>query len=189
VPSAAAAHDTVRDIGHRLGALRAAEGWTLDELARRSGVSRRMIIEIEKGRANPSVGTLLDLSVALKVPLSELVVDPTSRPYEVRAEADAVELWSSPAGGAGRLRVAVGSLELWSWTMAPGDEHGGPGHRRGTTELLSVAAGALTVAVGADELVVEAGASAWFDGSLPHRYRNDTDRAVQFWLVVDEPAS
>jgi transcriptional regulator with XRE-family HTH domain len=181
-------HDAVADVGHRLSALRAAEGWTLDELARRSGVSRRMIIEIEKGRANPSVGTLLDLSVALKVPLSELVVDRSSQPYEVRAETEAVDLWSSPAGGTGRLRVTVGSLELWSWTMAGGDAHGGVGHRRGTTELLSVTDGCLVVEVGGDELTIEAGASAWFDGSLPHRYRNDTARDVQFWLVVDEPA-
>ncbi|MFF1485381.1 helix-turn-helix transcriptional regulator, partial [Streptomyces sp. NPDC058319] len=41
-----------------LARLRAARGWTYDELAARSGLARRTLIEIEQGR---TIGTLNEL--------------------------------------------------------------------------------------------------------------------------------
>ena len=46
-------------IGERVRRHRGDRGWTLDELAERSGVSRRMLISIEHGEGNPSIATLL----------------------------------------------------------------------------------------------------------------------------------
>ena len=43
--------------------------WTLDQLAEAAGVSRRMVVNVEQGTANPSVGTLLRLGEALGVGL------------------------------------------------------------------------------------------------------------------------
>ena len=43
-------------IGQRVRHEREARGWTLDGLAGVSGVSRRMLISIEHGEANPSIG-------------------------------------------------------------------------------------------------------------------------------------
>jgi transcriptional regulator with XRE-family HTH domain len=45
---------------------------TLDDLAGRSGVSRRMIIEIEQGRVNCTIGVLHALAHAAGVPLGRL---------------------------------------------------------------------------------------------------------------------
>ncbi|MFF7308396.1 helix-turn-helix domain-containing protein [Streptomyces sp. NPDC008137] len=55
-----------------LARLRAARGWTYDELADRSGLARRTLIEIEQGR---TIGTLKSwhaLAHALGTPLDEL---------------------------------------------------------------------------------------------------------------------
>ena len=52
-------------IGGRVREHRTTRGWTLDELADRSGVSRRMLITIEHGEGNPSIATLLRVSGAL----------------------------------------------------------------------------------------------------------------------------
>ena len=60
-------------IGQRVRQHRTARGWTLDELADRSGVSRRMVITIEHGEGNPSIATLLRISGALGVGLPVLV--------------------------------------------------------------------------------------------------------------------
>jgi transcriptional regulator with XRE-family HTH domain len=43
-----------REFGVRVAQARIAAHLTLDQLAERSAVSRRMLIEIEQGRANPS---------------------------------------------------------------------------------------------------------------------------------------
>ena len=39
--------------------LRTGRSWTLDELAARSGISRRLIVQVEQGEANPSIGTFV----------------------------------------------------------------------------------------------------------------------------------
>ena len=51
-------------IGERVRQERLARRWTLDRLAEVAGVSRRMVVNVEQGAANPSVGTLLRLSDA-----------------------------------------------------------------------------------------------------------------------------
>ena len=48
-------------------------GWTLDQVAEAAGVSRRLVVNIEQGATNPSVGTLLRISDALGVGLPALV--------------------------------------------------------------------------------------------------------------------
>ena len=51
-------------IGARVKQERLSRGWTLDQLAAAAGVSRRMVVSVEQGEVNPSVGTLLRLSDA-----------------------------------------------------------------------------------------------------------------------------
>ncbi|MGH3178715.1 MAG: helix-turn-helix domain-containing protein, partial [Streptosporangiaceae bacterium] len=69
----AGADSVARAIGDRVRQGRAGRGWTLYQLAERSGVSRRMLVSIEQGSANPSIATLLLISDALGIGLPALV--------------------------------------------------------------------------------------------------------------------
>ncbi|MDX3315168.1 helix-turn-helix transcriptional regulator [Streptomyces sp. ME08-AFT2] len=55
-----------------LARLRAARGWTYDELAARTGLARRTLIEIEQGRTVGTLKTWHALSHALDTPLDVL---------------------------------------------------------------------------------------------------------------------
>uniref|UniRef100_UPI003D814CC8 helix-turn-helix transcriptional regulator n=1 Tax=Streptomyces sp. JAC18 TaxID=3418414 RepID=UPI003D814CC8 len=55
-----------------LARLRAVRGWTYDELAARSGLARRTLIEIEQGRTIGTVKTRRTLARALDTPLHDL---------------------------------------------------------------------------------------------------------------------
>lgn len=55
-----------------LGRLRAARGWSYDELAARTGLARRTLIEIEQGRTIGTLKTWHALAHALNTPLDEL---------------------------------------------------------------------------------------------------------------------
>jgi transcriptional regulator with XRE-family HTH domain len=55
-----------------LARLRAARGWSYDELAARSGLSRRTLIEIEQGRTTGTLKTWHALAHALSTPVEEL---------------------------------------------------------------------------------------------------------------------
>ncbi|MBT2393942.1 helix-turn-helix transcriptional regulator [Streptomyces sp. ISL-1] len=56
----------------QLARLRGERGWSYDELARRSGLGRRTVIEIEQGRTIGSLKTWHALAHALNVPVDQL---------------------------------------------------------------------------------------------------------------------
>ena len=179
----------VAEIASRVRAERAQRRWTLDELATRSTVSRRLLVQIEHAEANPSLATLLKLAAALGITLTELVSDePEARPVAVASGQDAMTLWSTPAGSSARLLVSRGPLELWSWTLAPGDRRASEPHRPGSLELLTVQTGTVALDVGDHHVEAPSGDSAWFDATWPHTYANPGATAATFTLVVLEPA-
>nr|DAG53339.1 MAG TPA: helix-turn-helix XRE-family like protein [Caudoviricetes sp.] len=57
---------------YKVWQLRTAKGYSLRELEEISGVSKTTINNIENGRANPTIETLLLLAKALNVELSAL---------------------------------------------------------------------------------------------------------------------
>ena len=63
-------------IGGRVRQERQALRWSLDRLAEAAGVSRRMLVNVEQGVANPTVGTLRKLGDALGISLPALVEPP-----------------------------------------------------------------------------------------------------------------
>jgi transcriptional regulator with XRE-family HTH domain len=176
-------------IAARIRAERAQRRWTLDELAARSGVSRRLIVQIEQADANPSLATLLKLAAALGLTLTGLLSsEPQDRPVAVVPQENAITLWSTPAGGAGRLLVSHGPLELWTWTLQTGDRRTSQPHRPGALELLTVHTGTIRLEVNDDHVEVPTGDSAWFDATHPHAYHNPGTTAASFTLVVLDPA-
>src|SRR5258708_36961162 len=60
-------------VAQHLRAARAARHWTIRELAERSGVSVRFLVQLESGRANISVKRLADLARAFKMPPADLL--------------------------------------------------------------------------------------------------------------------
>jgi transcriptional regulator with XRE-family HTH domain len=177
-------------IGARVRQERQARQWTLDRLADAAGVSRRMLVNVEQGVANPSVGTLLRISDALGVGLPALVEPPAPRPVKVVRDGQGAALWSSEAGGRGVLLAGTEPpdvLELWDWRLCPGDAHGSEAHAPGTKELLQVLQGSISLAVADQTVVLEAGDAVAFRGDVPHSYLNPGTEAARFSLAVFEP--
>ena len=177
-------------IGARVKQERQARRWTLDRLAEAAGVSRRMVVNVEQGTANPSVGTLLRLSDALGIGLPSLVERPRQEPVKVTRAGEGAVLWSGDAGGRGVLVAGTDSpdvLELWDWTLAPGDAHASEAHAQGTKELMQVHEGAVTLEVGEQSVTVEAGDALAFPGDMEHSYANAGPQSARFSLAVFEP--
>ena len=62
-----------RRIAERLGALRAERGWSLEELAARSDVSRASLSRLENGEVSPTAHVLGKLCAAYGLPMSRLM--------------------------------------------------------------------------------------------------------------------
>lgn len=177
-------------IGGRVREERQSRRWTLDHLAETAGVSRRLVVSVEQGDANPSVATLLRISDALGIGLPALVEPPEPRDLKVTRKGEGAALWSSERGGRGVLVAGTEPpdvVELWDWTMAPGDSHSSEAHAPGTQELLQVLQGAIEVQAADRSVALEAGDAATFAGDVPHSYTNRTTTSARFSLAVFEP--
>jgi transcriptional regulator with XRE-family HTH domain len=170
--------------------IRTARGWSLDQLAARSGVSKGMLVHLEQARTNPSLGTLCKVAETLGVSLAGLVELHEAPVVRVVQPAEVVRLWESEAGSAGDLLVGSDErdhLELWHWTLAPGDDHASEPHAAGTREMVHVVAGTLTLSVDGSDHAVPAGGAVLFHADRPHSYRNGGTRAVKLVMVVLQP--
>lgn len=165
-------------------------GWTLDTAASRLGVSRRSLAQLEAGQANPSLSTLLSIAVGFDISLVELLAGDDKPTITVQADnASAPVLWTGAHGGEARLLVGFDPLELWHWSLAPGDVRSSDAHLPNAREAFLVTAGAVTLTVGSgDPVVVKRGQSALFRSDEPHAYRNDGKSLATFVLAVHEPS-
>ena len=88
-------------IAEAVRAQRRRRGWSLDELAARSGVSRAMISKIERKASTPTAVLLARLADALGVSLNALMFDPdtTANHASTTSTVNDQALWRDPASG------------------------------------------------------------------------------------------
>jgi transcriptional regulator with XRE-family HTH domain len=182
--------DVATAVGRNVRALRQQRRMTIDALAAASGVSRGTVIQIETARGNPSIATLAGLAAALRVGVASLVAGDARPRVVIRRADEAARLWSSAAGSNAVFRIGTDPpdvVELWDWTLQPGDGFDGEAHPMGTQEVLSVLSGRLGLQVGATEQHLDAGDSVLFQAHAPHRYSGAGDGPVRFVMVVLQP--
>lgn len=97
--------DVDRRIGQRLKTLRTERGWSLDELARRSGVSRATLSRLENAEVSPTASVLGSLCSAFGMTLSRLMylAEENFAPLVPRA---AQQAWSDPEKGFRRRSIS-----------------------------------------------------------------------------------
>ena len=149
-----------------------------------------MIVNVEQGTANPSVGTLLRISDALGVGLPALVEPPRPKPVKITRGGDGALLWTSVEGGRGVLVASTEPphvVELWDWTLGPADRRTSEAHAPGTRELLQVHKGAITVEINGEISSLASGDAVVFPGDVAHAYANPHTAPARFSLAVFEP--
>jgi transcriptional regulator with XRE-family HTH domain len=169
-------------------ALRTGRGWSLDELAGRSGVSKGMLVQIEAARTNPSVGTLARVADAFGVTVARLLEPAADRSVRVSDYDEAPILWRGGRGGTARLLRGLNEVELWDWRLAPHEAYASDDHQPGTREVITVLAGTVTVSVGSEEYVVHTGQTIDLAADRTHGYQNLTDASARFTMLVTMPS-
>lgn len=184
--------DITGAVAGTLQALRTERGWSLDQLAARSGVSKGVLVAIEQGRSNPNLATLARIGDAFGVPVTRLVEVGDEPAVKVSDIDERRVLWRGPDGGTGTILGATDppwATELWRWELKPGEAFGGDAHTPGTREMVSVERGTLTLVVAGETYQVGPGQTARFPGARPHRYGNTSGQDVVLTMVVVIPPS
>lgn len=111
-----------RAIAERVRLERETRGWSLAELAARSGVSKAMISKVERCEASPTATVLGRLSGAFGLPLSVLLAL-AEREGDRLARREEQPLWTDPDTGYTRRTLSPangGQLELLEVVLPPG---------------------------------------------------------------------
>jgi transcriptional regulator with XRE-family HTH domain len=83
----------LKKLGERVRFLRTGKGWTLSDLAERSGVSKAYISDLENAAAGkPNIQYVFSIAVALDVTLDELLRDTTSKEHSARKRSSSEDL-------------------------------------------------------------------------------------------------
>lgn len=180
-------------LSHHLAAnvkyVRERRGLTQADLAKRSGVPRSTVANLETGTANPTLQVLSRVARALDLSVEELLSAPRGRlevfrkgelPRHERARGRAIvdKLLPHPIPG----------MEIDRMELRPGARMPGVPHRPGTAEYLSCERGKLTLWTAGERVDLEAGDVVAFAGDQPHGYHNEGDEvAVGFSVVCIRP--
>lgn len=177
------------EVGATLQRLRLARGLTLEDLSRIAGVSKSMLSQIEREKANPTIAITWRLANALGVAIGELLSSDT-RPVETIRVVDAHETPTLPGAHAGYVLRILGPMDLagkYEWyelTLAPGGELASQAHDPGTSEHMTVLHGTMELEVGGDRKKIKLGGTARYPADLNHVIRNAGKTEAKALLVV-----
>ena len=163
----------------RLRGLRQAQGWSLDVLGDRAGLSPSTISRIETGKRAISLDVLLPLARALQVDVESLlegdVDDPDVVIRPVPTNRPGVTTWplSRPTGTTASVKMR---LEPTTQPRAP-KVH--PGH-----DWFFVLSGRIALTLGDRTVVVETGEAAEFSTMTPHAF-DALDGPAELIMVFD----
>lgn len=178
-----------RHLGSRVKQLRAERGWSLEALARASGVSRSMLSDIEREQANPTLAVTLRIARAFGLSLGELLESPGvsaaitviragDRAYLYRSDPDVQIRTLSP------LHLEK-DVELYEIRLQTGGALRSAPHYEGTREFLAVQKGQVRVESAGDAESLGAGDSATYRADVPHAILNSgRGEAVVFLVVI-----
>jgi len=197
VPPARAGKPAVADdttltgaLARILQSLRTERGWSLDQLAHRSGVSKGVLVALEQQRSNPNLATLARIADTFGVPVTRLLDVPDEPVVRVTGPERARELWHGPDGGTGTIIAATEppwAVELWRWVVQPGERFGGDAHAPASKEMIWVESGTVTLTVAGRGYQVGPGECARFPSGLPHSYANHGTGPAQLTMICVIP--
>lgn len=147
-------------------------GLSLSEVAKRAGIAKSTLSQLESGSGNPSIETLWALGVALGVPFSRLVDPPRPRVRVVRA-GEGPAITSEQAHFIGTLLASCpphARRDIYVISMEPGAPRKADAHIPGSVEHLLVGAGRLRTGPADDVVEIDAGDYTTFPGDVPHVY-------------------
>ncbi len=167
--------------------MRKSRGWTLEQLASLSGVSRSMLSQIERGAANPTLGVAFRIAQAFGLSLGDLVDSPKPGPRidVIRADDRSFLFRDDPL-----VRIRTLSplhlekdVEFYELTLRPGGVLTSSPHYEGTREFLTVEEGHVRVTSSAETVELRKGDSCHYPADVPHEIANLGERDAVAFLV------
>ncbi|RJF98319.1 helix-turn-helix domain-containing protein [Noviherbaspirillum saxi] len=177
------------EVGATLQKIRLKRGLTLDDLSRAAGVSKSMLSQIEREKANPTIAVAWRLANALGIGIEELLAT-NAHEAEAIHVLEPHETPTLPGHHSGYVLRILGPMDLagkFEWyelTLAANGALKSNPHDPGTMEHLTVITGNLEVEVDGVVKTLKTGGTARYAADKPHAIRNTGMEEAKAVMVV-----
>jgi transcriptional regulator with XRE-family HTH domain len=186
-------HRAVVTPGVALKSLRTSRGWTLAEVARKTGIPIATLSKVENGKTELTMDRMLRISVALEVNIADLFGSPTRKPEKHdRARRSITRLGEGNVVASSygdycyhaQDLLEKGAAPLIATIRARTLEEFGEYHRHEGEEFLFVLEGVLALHTDTYAPVsLRKGESIYFDSEMGHAYLCESEEACRILLV------
>lgn len=168
--------------------LRKDKGWTLEAFSAISGVSRSMLSQIERGKANPTLAVACRIAQAFAISVGELVDEPwTASAIEVIRRDDPAFMYRSDSQCKIRTLSPLNmekNIEFYELSISVGAQLKSAAHFEGAREFITVEKGEIEITAGVDSSALAEGDSAHYRGDVTHNIKNTGQIEAVCFLVV-----
>ncbi|HEY7074650.1 MAG TPA: cupin domain-containing protein [Solirubrobacteraceae bacterium] len=179
----------VSELGGKVAKARAERGWSLQQLARRSGLSPAAIHKIEKNGMTPTIASLMKIAGALGKSVAYFIEESEPlRPVTLIRSDSRARLYTSKqgltldniSGRYGPFFVAGAEANVEPFADSGPEPMVHPGE-----ELVLVLEGSMRFVVGGEQYDLEPGDSLHFRTTLAHSWANPSDQPARaIWLAI-----
>ena len=178
------------DINHAVAGnirrIREEKKLTLNAAAAAAGISRSMLVQIEKGDVNPTISVLWKIANGYKVSFTSLVETGEQTTAVLPADAtppiveDEGRYINHPAFAFDEQRL----FETYRIEIAPGGSLKAEPHLSGSEEYITVFSGTAEITADGASFLLHTGDSIRFRADVPHSYRNAGEETVWMNMLI-----
>jgi len=172
------------ELGEKLKTIRVEKNMTLEEVAKKSSLTKSFISQIELNKTSPSITSLMKVATALEIRLTDLFREdsPAGDILVQRGKRDSY--FNNKTG----LTIELLSTRFPDQRMEPIYFSGEPGGKtdaitRVGQEFIYIIRGKIKLILDQKEYVAQEGDSLYFDSSIPHSWENPWSESVEgIWV-------
>ncbi|QXT63746.1 helix-turn-helix domain-containing protein [Tessaracoccus palaemonis] len=166
-------------VGTRLRSVRKSRGWTLDDLADRSGVSASTLSRLESGKRQASLELLIPITRQLGIKVDDLIAQDTPDPRVRRPVIRRDGVLIVP------LSPESSAVHTYKITFPPDGELPELRTHEGS-EWIYVLSGRLRLRLGDQDLILTRGEAAEYDTRIPHAASAAGNRPAQVISIFND---
>ena len=180
-------------VGEKVKALREAKGYSLKEVADRTGFSTALLSQMENHLVSPSLGTLIALARAFGVKVGDFLGDLKEEPFTIVREGERkrVSRFASKEGVSyGYFYESLGydkrdrHMEPFIVTLEPATIKTSKTSVHEGEEFIYVLEGEMEVILGNHTDVLYPGDAIYYDSTIPHRVQCHQDKITRILAVL-----
>jgi transcriptional regulator with XRE-family HTH domain len=180
-------------VGESIRATREERGLSLKDLADLTGFSTALLSQMENHLVSPSLGTIITISRALKLPLGHFFGKASRQPYSIvrKDKRKKVSRFASKEGvNYGYSYESLGydkknrHMEPFLVTLEPATVKTQTLSTHEGEEFIYVLEGDMEVILGKHTDLLQPGDSIYYDSTIPHRVQCHEDRPTKILAVL-----